>query len=319
MLPLLRLFWRSWVSEILTFKKRKPLEKQQNTIVFRLVQGAAVAVFAGRAYQHLFWDAPYREILWDPRWTGWVVEEVLGMSWHSFAQNPSVDAVVQKVIQGLGVFYLLCCVVAVFINRLGRWGRAMMVVGSAMLVLLAAAYAKDHFYHFGQFLEYALQFGSPLFLIWMLRHGPQPQLLASMKIAIALTFTCHGLYAVGFYPVPGLFMSMTVHILGTDAAQTLLFLKTAGIMDFVVSVGIFLPWPISRILLVYATFWGLATSMARVVGNFYWQFPVESLHQWAYEAVYRFPHFLIPAAVWWALRSEESKRPASQSSATNPC
>ena len=35
-----------------------------------LLQWATIGVFAGRAYQHLFWDAPYREVIWDPDLSG---------------------------------------------------------------------------------------------------------------------------------------------------------------------------------------------------------------------------------------------------------
>ncbi len=262
------------------------------------MQLATVAVFAGRAYQHLFWDAPYREVIWDPYWSAWIVESVFGLSWDEFARNPAVDAGIRSVIFGLGVFYLLCALTAVFVKKTGRRGRGLMIAGSAALVLLAVAYTKARFYHFGQFFEYTLQFSSPLFLVYLLGNGLTRRLILSMKIAIALTFTCHGLYALGYYPVPGLFMSMTIHILGTDASQTLFFLKTAGILDFLVAIGIFLPAKFSRWFLLYAIFWGGATALARILGNFYWQFPLDSLHQWAYEAVYRFPHFLIPAAVW---------------------
>lgn len=282
------------------------LKKDTENRVFRLVQLATITVFAGRAYQHLFWDAPYREILWDPYWSGWFVKSILGMSWDEFARNPAVDAAVRKVVIGMGGFYLVCAVGAVFVRKLGRWGRTLMLTGSLALIFLAVAYTKARFYHFGQFFEYALQFSSPLFLIYMLKNGITSRLFLWMKIAIALTFTCHGLYAIGYYPVSGLFMSMTLHILGTDASQTMLFLRTAGILDFVVSVGIFLPSRFSRWLLLYAVFWGGATALARIVGNFYWQFPLDCLHQWVYESVYRFPHFLIPAALWLLIREARS-------------
>jgi hypothetical protein len=229
------------------------------------------------------------------------------MTWDEYARNPAVDAAISRLVYGLGWFYLICALAAAFISRLGRWGRALMVAGSIGLVFLALAYTKDRFYHFGQFFEYALQFGSPLFLIFLLKHGITDRLVLTMKIATSLTFTCHGLYAIGYYPVPGLFMSMTIHILDTDAAQTIMFLKTAGILDYLVAVGIFLPARFSRWFLLYAVFWGAATAAARVLGNFYWQFPLDSLHQWVYEMVYRFPHFLIPASLFLQARAQRQR------------
>lgn len=286
---------------------QNPLEKKlPHPVLFRLIQLATVSVFLGRAYQHLFWDAPYREILWDPFWSGYIVENIFGIPWDDFAQNQSVDATISKLVIGIGFFYLACAVVAIFIKCLGKWGRGLMLIGSFALFVLALAYTKEHFYHFGQFFEYSLQICSPVFLVWLLSRGPFHMLIGAMKLNIALTFICHGLYAIGYYPVPGLFLSMTIHVFGTDAAQTATFLKVAGVLDFAVALGIFLPARASKWILLYAVIWGGATAMARIVGNFYWQFPLESLHQWTSEAVYRFPHFLIPAALWWYYRNNGS-------------
>ena len=81
-------------------------------------------------------------------------------------------------------------------------------------------------------------------------------------------------------------------------------LQVAGVLDFVLAVLIFIPGKAARWALAYAVLWGLATSVARVWANVYWEFPLESLHQWLFESVMRLPHALIPLALWLWLGKE---------------
>ncbi len=274
-----------------------------------LVQIATVCVFAGRAYQHLFWDAPFREFLWDPFWMKSFVEKILGMSWEQYVTHPAGDVWIQRLIFAEGIFYTLCTAAAIFIRRLPTGAKWLLWVGSANLVILAFLYQKDHFYHVGQFFEYTLQFTSPVFLLLILKKKSiTPGMVFWMKVALALTFTCHGLYALGYYPRPGTFYVMTHHIFGFGQTGMVHFLNLAGALDLLIAGGVFIPWRGARWLLAYAAVWGLLTSLARICGNFFWEFPLESLHQWTHEAVVRLPHFLIPLALFlWVKNSRPIK------------
>ena len=274
--------------------KKKPAHN-----IFVILQWAAAAVFAGRAYQHLFWDGPYRELFWDPRYIQWVVEKFFSISWEEYVTHPEGDLWFQWFVVAQGVFYMVCALVVIFIKKLPRWFRWILVAGAIDLVFLALVYMKDKFYHFGQFFEYSLQFGAPVFLFYYLKIQKLTDgLVWWMKAATALTFASHGLYAIGYYPRPATFMTMVHNIFGLEAAGINLFLNLAGLFDFVFAVGLlFLRGRMERAFLWYAVGWGALTSMARIFGNFYADFPLESLHQWVYEAVCRFPHFLIPLAL----------------------
>ncbi len=275
--------------------------------IFRILQLAAFSVFAGRAWQHLFWDAPYRELFWDPFYMKWFIEGFTSMSWGDYVTHPEGDIWFQRLVLAQGVFYLVCAISTLFVKKLPKWGRAILLVGAANLVFLALLYLKDKFYHVGQFFEYSLQFGAPIFLFYFLKHGVTARLGHWIKVAIALTFICHGLYAVAYYPRPQSFMTMTQNILSLDGVGTAYFLRAAGILDFIVAVGIFLPIKWARPFLIYAVVWGFLTSMARIFGNFYWDFPMESLNQWVFEAVFRFPHFLLPLVLLLAPQNNSRK------------
>ena len=120
------------------------------------------------------------------------------------------------------------------------------------------------------------------------------------KIAIAFTFSAHGLYAIGFYPQPGVFVDMLINILHLSETTAKTFLVVAGILDFVLAIGIFIP-RIAQYFLIYAAVWGGLTALARVWANFYLAFPIDSLHQNLHETLYRLPHMLIPLAVLYIL------------------
>jgi hypothetical protein len=267
--------------------------------LFILLQIAVVAVFLGRAWQHLYWEAPYRVLLWDEDWMKPVVEGILGWKWEDYVTSARVDQNIQIFIRGTGVFYLICAFAAIFIRQWKRIATIILWLGSFSLIFLAALYCKDKFFHLGQFLEYTSQSSSPIFLI--LLHQQQvfhKRWMFAMKIAIAFTFICHGLYAIGYYPRPGDFMQMTMAILHINEIEAVQFLKIVGLLDFTAGVLLFMPGRIGKIALYYCIFWGLATTLARIwaplaLGASVDNVVLQSLH----ESLYRFPHFLMPLVV----------------------
>lgn len=273
-------------------------EKQRNTLVI-LLQMAVVSVFLGRAWQHLFWDAPFRTLLWDEGWMKWVVEGLFGMAWEDYITSMKVDDAIQTMIHVTGIFYILCALVAIFIQKAPKWIGKILLLGSTSLILLAALYCKEKFFSVGQFFEFALQVASPAFLYAVIfTELSWRRLLLYMKIATALTFVCHGLYAINFYPRPGIFVDMILNMLGTDEQTTYTLLYLAGALDFLMSMALFFPIKIARLAALYALVWGLATALARVTSFFDISYAAESLHQWMFETVYRFPHFIIPLVMW---------------------
>lgn len=268
-----------------------------------LIQVAVVAVFLGRGWQHLYWDAPYRVLLWDEDWIKPIVEGIFGWKWEDYVTSLSVDKGIQKFIRLTGGFYIICAFAAIFIRKWKRIATILLSMGSVSLFILAALYCKDKFFHLGQLLEYTLQWSSPIFLIFLYqRQTLDKQLLLAMKIAIAFTFICHGLYAIGYYPRPGDFMQMTMSILNTDETGAIRFLKIAGILDFIASALLFMPGKTGKAALLYCVFWGLSTTFARIwlplmIGTSIEIILLQSLH----DSLYRFPHFLIPFATFLAL------------------
>lgn len=275
------------------------MNKALNLDRFWLLQLAAFTVFLGRAWQHLVWDAPYRSLFWEEAWMKPVIEGITNYTWEAYVKSSGVDRFIQGLIQGSGWLYVLAGIAVLLVHRYKKTASIFIFLGSINLIFLAFLYCKEHFFFVAQFFEYTLQWGSPLFLIFWL-HYPEKRgkVLFWMKIAIALTFTCHGLYALNIYPRPGYFTEMCMNILGLPEAQAIQFLNLVGILDFALSVLIFLP--IRKLQLIglgYAVFWGFFTSIARIWAYFHIEFWQSSLKQWLHESIYRFPHFLIPLFV----------------------
>ena len=221
------------------------------------------------------------------------------MEWGTFIAHPGIDAGITVFIQGMGFFFLLCALAALFIGRLPGLCRPILITGGVFLLILAFLYAKERFYLAAQFFEYTLQWGSPFLLVIFQRKGrenPDAGLRRWVKVAIALTFTCHGLFAMGIYPTPGSFLEMTMNILGVSQVEAVGILQVAGALDLVLSVLLFLPPSFSVPAAAYAVFWGFSTTIARI-----WAYARVMewegvLLQWLHESIMRMPHFLIPLA-----------------------
>lgn len=267
--------------------------------IWRLVQVAAVCVFWGRAWQHLFWDAPYRTLLWDEAWMSGIVELVFGMTWEDYVTSTAVDRIIQASIRLGGWLYFLAGLAVIFIKKLGGWGRILIWIGLIHLVFLSFLYFKERFFALGQFFEYSLQMLAPFLVLHFANKSYLTRTyMLVLKWAIALTFTCHGLYAVGYYPRPVHFQEMVMNILPVQEKGAVAFLNLAGMLDFLLSVLLFLPFKrVQQLALGYAILWGVLTSIARVWAFVHWEYLASGLHQWWFQTVYRFPHFIIPLMV----------------------
>jgi len=270
--------------------------------LIRILQLSATTVFLGRAWQYLYWDAPFRALLWDESLMQQPIEKLFGWSWERYVSSPEVEAAIQYLINGVGVLYLFAALAVYLSPKFPRLSKGLLFLGGINLIILAILETKTHFFFASQFFEYSLQFSVPFFLLIYWKHRQwNTALLNGMKVAIALVFISHGLFAIGFYPRPGYFVEMVMNVVGLNQRQAIQFLNIAGILDFVVSIAIFLPHRLAKPALFYMVFWGFCTTMARIAANFYpelWQY---TLSRWVHESLFRFPHFLIPLLVLiWA-------------------
>ncbi len=277
--------------------------KNNSVSLTPLLQLSAFGVFLGRGWQFLLWDAPYRTLFWDESVMGPVVR-FFGGSWSGYLESVGSDASVERGVIISGVMLLLAAVAVWLLPFYHKWARPFIVAGMVILTFLFLLYWKGNFFIIAQLMEHTLQWSAPLFLLAVLKEGKlTPNGLLLLKIAVALTFVGHGLFALGVFPIPGHFTVMVVQTLGVSQEQAVQFLFLAGILDMVIGLGIFLPFQFSKWIIAYAIFWGVATTSARIWAHFY----IDNLEfvfwRWAPETLFRLPHFLMPLTVFLRLNT----------------
>lgn len=287
----------------------KPLlhsySERVNTTVIMLLLVSSLTVFAGRAYQHLYYDIPIRILIWDQHLMEGFVLHTFGVRWDEFIRSPEWDYRIQFLVRLFGVFYLICffaCVALIF-KRLKRLKSMMLLLPPAavFLFLLTILYYLDRFSRVGELLEFSCQWFAPVALFLVLRNGVTGSVIRGLRLSIALTFIGHGLYAVGIYPVPGHFIDMIIIGLGVSQEMAMRVLSIAGWLDFAVAGLIFVPRA-EKYAALYAAIWGALTAFARIWTNFDLAFPEQSLSQWVYETLVRVPNALLPLAVFFIAR-----------------
>ncbi|TRX48294.1 hypothetical protein FNH22_29410 [Fulvivirga sp. M361] len=264
-----------------------------------LLRISCLFVFTGRAWQHLLWDSPFRTFFWDQGLLEGIVTTFSDMTWFEYVTSPSTDHSITILTRAFGIFYLFMAILTLIAQPRMRKLSWLYGLSSFFLAVLAFFYCKEKFYHTAQFFEYAIQFLTPVFFsLSLFKDITRARLVFYMKIAVTLTFISHGLYAFEYYPRPGVFVDMTVNILGVSETKAHQFLTVAGLVDFVLAIGIFLP-RYGQYFLLYAALWGFVTAIARTWSNLvYDPLSLSLMNQYLHQTIYRLPHGMIPMIIF---------------------
>ncbi|BDS11644.1 hypothetical protein [Aureispira anguillae] len=273
----------------------------------RLLRILVCLLFLGRAWQGIFWDLPLRTFFWDQSLLEGVVTTLTGDTWQHYVTNESIniDKIINVLGCSLGFFWAFCAIFVLLVKKEWKFGKWLMYAGSLSFFLLALLYFKDKFWQVGQFFEYATQVTAPLIFVHVLYGGKNTfYFRRGVKLIIAITFFCHGLYACAYYPQPGIWIQWCMDVFGfRDDLTARQFLIWIGWIDFAVAILLFVPIKtFSWVAIWYCIIWGTMTSFARIVGNFYVTMIFESLHQHVYETLYRLVHGGIPLFLWYCYR-----------------
>ena len=213
----------------------------------------------------------------------------------------------------MGWPYLVCTALTLTVRR-GSWVQMMgLLIGSGLLGLLAYAKYVGAQRQLPMLIEYGGQVLSPVLLVLALALGVRHRAtVITAMVAFVATFAGHGLFAAGVWPTPSTFYGMTVKILGVEYDAAMAFLRIAGILDFVVCVGIFIPY--ARLpCALYAAAWGLLTALARPMAGMSTSLNYWGADQYVHEAVLRAPHFFIPVYLFLLLLGSRSDEDLAQS------
>jgi len=275
-------------------------------LVFRLLQLGVIGLFLARAWNYIYWDSPLRSFLWDEDLlTRWV--ERMGYTWSEWVTNPEINQSIASTIQVQGILFVVAAIAVLFLEKFPRSSAILVAIGGLQCLLHVCLTTKAHFGQVGQFIEQTLQWVSPFLLLATFVPVVTPKTLDwLMRWAIALTFCGHGLYAIGFYPVPGNFQEMMMAGLSVSNQQALQLLKLAGLLDFLAAGLLLLPfaqW--AKWGLYYTIIWGALTAFARV-WSYFSLYSFQGLtQQWLPESMSRGVHFLIPLALFYIWKTKK--------------
>jgi hypothetical protein len=249
--------------------------------------------FAGWTWVHFYWQAPYGKLLWNG--SVFSLVEKLGMGWDEFVGSGENDGLIQQLSRWIGWPYIACAILSLTVRKSSRWQMLALLGGCGLLVILSFAKFLAANQQLPMFVEHGGQMLMPAILVTALAKGVRHRTTVILTIvAIITTFAGHGAYALGIYwPTPAHFYGMTRVILGIDQNSAKIFLLIVGILDFVICVGILLPWT-RRACLLYAAIWGFLTALARPVAGMAMDLNFFGADRYLHESILRTPHFIIP-------------------------
>jgi hypothetical protein len=278
---------------------------------------ATFFVFFGRGIQYCYNDAPFRVLVWDEDLMKPLLEHYFSMSWEDWTLNPENENRIIAFAKIIGYLFFSGAVAALLLAALGAFAKEestileirnpkkyfififiskiLVFICFINLIILYLLYCKDKSYRPTEFLEYALQWGTPFLLLFHSFFTPKI-FYQLVKILCVAVFVSHGLYALGIFTTPVSYISMTINGLHISESAAIVFLKTVGVLDILFSVGIFFPKTL-KISVLYFIVWGFLTTVARLYCNWYSEMWELSVQQYFYEMLVRFPHFLMPILI----------------------
>lgn len=272
----------------------------RTTWVLRIGVGAC---FAGWAWQHLRWSIPYDAILWHPDYFIWLAS-TLDVSWETYVARVVTDHRIFLGVRTIGLVYLALALMAVTAKRNSLIQLTCLAVGSVLLAAGALSQYVEAGHAKASLVEQGGQVLAPIVLVLALQLGVRDRVTIVLAlVAFWTTFAGHGVYATGLAPTPGHFYGLVNAILGSGEETTDVLLKTAGILDFAVCLGVLVPVFRSGCL-AYAAFWGLVTALARPFAGMSTLAAWWGADQFLHEALLRAPHACMPLFLLLVLRRQ---------------
>lgn len=267
----------------------------RDQILLLIFRGGTFLCLLGWAWTHFYWEGSYAVLVWNQTTQG------LAENWDDFVGSGADDGLVQRWLGVLAWLYLAGTVCALTVRRTSTYQLVPLLLSVMMLGFLFYAKYLGAQPQLPMLIEQGSQFLMPVLLVLGLKMGPgHPVVMNLAIIAVTLTFAGHGAYALGLWPIPSNYFSMTKVIFGWEAATTKVFLGVAGALDYLLCVGLLIP-KLRIPSALYACFWGLATALARPVAGMSPELNFWGADHFVHEALLRAPHFLIPLylAVFW--------------------
>ena len=274
--------------------------------MINLLRYSAAFMLIGRAYEHIRWGGPFRDIFYHPDGFGGWYANLINRPLKEIYNDHFYETALSYFSDGIGVIFLLTAVLILFFERLQKFKSLIFIsTGCLALTFFGFLYGKN-LAQIGMFFEHSAQLASPLLFLWSYQRK-NDKVVWWATVSIAITFLCHGLYAYGYYPQPGNFADMMILGFGLTEDFSRELLIIIGILDFVfaaIAIGSLISFVIPlnhiwvrRILQInlwYAILWGFLTALARLYTSYTEGMFLHWADQYWLEFMVRIPHFIIP-------------------------
>lgn len=249
--------------------------------------------FVGWAWVHFYWEGPYGILLW--RDETFALADWFGISWDEFVGTGANDGFLQTWLGRIAWLYLGSSILTLTVRKKSRVQMAFLIGGSGLLIVLSYAKYLSALRQVPMFVEHGGQMLIPVILVFALSFGVRDRVTVGTAIvAVIMVFAGHGAYALGYpCPTPATFFGMTSVILHVESQTAGVILRVAGVLDFLVCIGFFIPL-LRRSCALYAAIWGFLTAIARPVAGMSTDLIYWGADQYLQEAVLRAPHFMLP-------------------------
>ena len=201
----------------------------QNKHIVSLLRFAAFFLFFGRGWQHLAYQGPYGTLFTAKYFFGGLCSWILGIPHGELMSDPNFEKYLDWFNDGLSILFFLAALSVLFINKKKSWFKRFVKIGGYLLLFTAFGYFVEKKFVLAQFLEYTAQFATPYLLLMAVKYKMKSWFLFVAKWSIAITFVCHGLYAIEIYPIPADFINMVINFTGMTNDEAKLILKLWGI------------------------------------------------------------------------------------------
>ncbi|GAB5559348.1 MAG: hypothetical protein SynsKO_09950 [Synoicihabitans sp.] len=286
------------------------LSSPSDTLLISILRWSAGMCLLGWAWAQLYWEGPYGILLWNPATFAWA--EQWGISWEVFVGSGYNDGLVQQWLSVFGWFYVLGAVVSFLARRDSKVMLGVLLGCTGLLAVLSYAKFLSAQRQLPMFVEHGAQMLSPALLVLAFLLGVRHRATVTVAmVGFIATFAGHGYYAIGWLPTPGNFHAMTSLVLGVEYETANVILRVAGILDFVICVGVLIP-AVRIYAALYGAVWGLLTALARPVAGMSMDLNYWGGDQFIHEGVLRFPHFMLPLFLFLLWRRTEPQPDSSE-------
>ena len=124
----------------------------QNPFNLRILRITTFLLFIGRAWEHIYWEGPFRNFFYNPHGFGKVLEWLTGSTLQDIYRDHFYEYLIDNISIGIGIIYALSGVAALVYSPSRRVLKWIICLGVFCLALTFYGFFVDKHYLYGTLL-----------------------------------------------------------------------------------------------------------------------------------------------------------------------